>query len=127
MKTFSLLAVAILSTVGTIQLASAKSTTQIPGICSQSSTGTAYFLKQGSRFNLGFAVNGDERTIGVWHTQVLDNGSKALLDYTTEVAQQGVSITALDIVLARGTHRIDYSSENLTTGEICSAQVVTKV
>lgn len=127
MKAYLILVVVILSIVGSIEPAIAKSTTLIPGICSQSSIGNALFLKQGSVFNLGYAVNGDTRTIGVWHTTIKDNGNAVLLDYTTDAEQQGVSITAVGVVLGKGLHLLDFQSDNLTTGETCTAQVRTKV
>lgn len=127
MKAYSLMVLVILCAVGSIGSAIAKSTSQIPGVCSQSSIGKAFFLKQGSVFNLGYAVNGGASTIGIWHTTIKDNGVAVLLDYTTETEQQGVSITTVGAILGKGSHLIDYLAENLTTGEVCTAQVLTKV
>ncbi len=127
MKVSSILALGIVCSIGLIDTAAAKSTSQLPGVCSQSSIGKAYFLKQGSKFGLGFSVNGGVNTMGIWHTTIKDNGSAVLLDYTTDVEQQGVSIHTQGITLGKGAHSLVYKSENLNSGEICSALVVTKV
>lgn len=126
MKTSSIIALIIASTFGLIQPASAKSTSVLPGVCSQSSAGSAFFLKQGSQFQLGFLVNGDIRTMGIWHTTIIDNVTNIVLDFLPDIETQGTSIHT-NATLPKGNHTLAYRSENLNTGEICTAQVVTKV